>query len=282
MNFRPYHYSLDSWQLAIFIYEVFSGTAFQSIGDLSKASKVPKSIILYLRRLSQTSVKNRASPIQLLNQAERPGGLFDTDLINFHKELNELRIKGEEERAVLLDSLLQIKDDIPPGYITNKVLPELIHLLEFADGGVNALRYILLFGDIIEIEEFKQRVLPSLVKAYSKTDRAIRVELLTALPKYAEYLTKSEVNDKIYPAIVPGFSDTVSLVREETVKAILYIAPNLSHRNINNDLLRYLAKAQVDSQPEIRTNTTVCLGKIAEYLDKDVSTLYLKKLIKLI
>ncbi len=232
--------------------------------------------------MSQTSVKNRASPIQLLNQAERPGGLFDTDLINFHKELNELRIKGEEERAVLLDSLLQIKDDIPPGYITNKVLPELIHLLEFADGGVNALRYILLFGDIIEIEEFKQRVLPSLVKAYSKTDRAIRVELLTALPKYAEYLTKSEVNDKIYPAIVPGFSDTVSLVREETVKAILYIAPNLSHRNINNDLLRYLAKAQVDSQPEIRTNTTVCLGKIAEYLDKDVSTLYLKKLIKLI
>lgn len=44
----------------------------------------------------------------------------------------------------------------------------------------------------------------------------------------------------------------------------------LSERIINYDLLRYLAKLQVDEEPGIRTNTTICLGKIARYLSDAV------------
>lgn len=44
----------------------------------------------------------------------------------------------------------------------------------------------------------------------------------------------------------------------------------LSDRNINGDLLKYLAKTQNDEQPGIRTNTTICLGKIARNLGPNV------------
>jgi SCY1-like protein 1 len=56
------------------------------------------------------------------------------------------------------------------------------------------------------------------------------------------------------------------LVREQTVKAVLTVVPKLSDRIVNGELLRYLAKTANDEQPGIRTNTTICLGKIARNL----------------
>jgi SCY1-like protein 1 len=59
-------------------------------------------------------------------------------------------------------------------------------------------------------------------------------------------------------------------VREQTVKAVLVVVPKLSDRIINGELLRYLAKTANDEQPGIRTNTTICLGKIAKNLGSGV------------
>jgi SCY1-like protein 1 len=50
------------------------------------------------------------------------------------------------------------------------------------------------------------------------------------------------------------------------VKAVLTIVPKLSDRVVNGELLRHLAKTANDEQPGIRTNTTICLGKIARNL----------------
>ena len=60
------------------------------------------------------------------------------------------------------------------------------------------------------------------------------------------------------------------MVREQTVKAILTIITKLSDRTINGELLKYLAKTSNDDQPGIRTNTTICLGKIAKNLGSSV------------
>ncbi len=56
------------------------------------------------------------------------------------------------------------------------------------------------------------------------------------------------------------------MVREQTLKSVLTFVPKLSDRTINGELLRYLAKTANDEQPGIRTNTTICLGKIAKHL----------------
>lgn len=44
------------------------------------------------------------------------------------------------------------------------------------------------------------------------------------------------------------------------------IIGKLSDRTINGELLKYLAKTSNDEQPGIRTNTTICLGKISKNL----------------
>ncbi len=63
-----------------------------------------------------------------------------------------------------------------------------------------------------------------------------------------------------------GFTDIAPVVREQTLKSVLVFVPKLSDRTINGELLRYLAKTANDEQPGIRTNTTICLGKIAKNL----------------
>jgi SCY1-like protein 1 len=69
---------------------------------------------------------------------------------------------------------------------------------------------------------------------------------------------------------VTGFSDMAPIVREQTVKAVLTVVPKLTDRIINGELLRHLAKTANDEQPGIRTNTTICLGKIARNLGANV------------
>ena len=63
-----------------------------------------------------------------------------------------------------------------------------------------------------------------------------------------------------------GFTDLAPIVREQTVKAVLTVISKLSDRTINGELLKYLAKTSNDEQPGIRTNTTICLGKISKHL----------------
>ena len=56
------------------------------------------------------------------------------------------------------------------------------------------------------------------------------------------------------------------MVREQTLKSVLTLISKLSDRTVNGELLKYLAKTANDEQPGIRTNTTICLGKIAKNL----------------
>lgn len=68
-----------------------------------------------------------------------------------------------------------------------------------------------------------------------------------------------------------GFTDAAPVVREQTVKAVLPVINKLSDRTINGELLKFLARTANDEQPGIRTNTTICLGKIAKNLGQGVS-----------
>ena len=56
------------------------------------------------------------------------------------------------------------------------------------------------------------------------------------------------------------------------LQSMLHLAPKLNYKNLNEELLKHFARLQSrDDQGGIRTNTTVCLGKIACQLDPQVS-----------
>ena len=119
-------------------------------------------------------------------------------------------------------------------------------------------------------EQYDARVTPVIIRLFVNPDRAIRVCLLDNLPQMIDHLSQKIVNDKIFPQMVTGFSDIAPVVREQTVKAVLTIITKLSDRTINGELLKHLAKTANDEQPGIRTNTTICLGKIARHLGANV------------
>lgn len=157
-------------------------------------------------------------------------------------------------------------DDFPEDFFKVKVLPELLKSVEFGGGGAKAFSLVIKISTKLSGDEYDSQVTPVIIRLFANPDRALRVCLLDNLPSMIDHLSQKIVTDKIFPQMVTGFADLAPVVREQTVKAVLVVVPKLSDRVINGELLRHLAKTANDEQPGIRTNTTICLGKIARNL----------------
>lgn len=160
----------------------------------------------------------------------------------------------------------QLTDDFPEDFFKMKVLPELLKSVEFGGGGAKAFSVVMKISTKLSSDDFDAKVTPVVIRLFHNPDRAIRVCLLDSLPLMIDRLPQKVVNDKIFPNLVGGFTDLAPVVREQTLKSVLTIIGKLSDRTINGDLLKCLAKTSNDEQPGIRTNTTICLGKIAKNL----------------
>jgi SCY1-like protein 1 len=163
-------------------------------------------------------------------------------------------------------------DDFPEEFFKVKVLPELLKSVEFGGGGPKSLALVMRIAAKLTDEEYDTRITPVIVRLFTIPDRAMRVCLLDNLPHMIDHLSQKLVTDKIFPQMVTGFGDLAPIVREQTVKAVLVVVSKLSDRVINGELLRHLAKTANDDQPGIRTNTTICLGKIARNLGPGTRT----------
>ncbi|KAF2142395.1 uncharacterized protein K452DRAFT_286817 [Aplosporella prunicola CBS 121167] len=257
--------AVDAYDFGILTYEVFNG-GFQSTDQLGQLKSVPPTMQQSYRRLINPSPKARLSVGGFLDQGNRNGGFFQTPLIQLTEGIESLGLKGETERDEILNQLDDVSDDFPEEFFKMKVLPELLKSVEFGGGGPKVFSIVMKIATKLSDEEYEAQITPVIVRLFASPDRAIRVCLLDNLPLMIDHLSNKVVNDKIYPQMVTGFSDVAPVMREQTVKAVLTVINKLSDRVVNGDLLRYLAKTANDEQPGIRTNTTICLGKIARNL----------------
>jgi SCY1-like protein 1 len=124
---------------------------------------------------------------------------------------------------------------------------------------------------LLDEAEYQKKIVPCVVKLFVSNDRATRSRLLQQLEYFIGHLQAATVNDQIFPQIAHGFMDTNPTIREQTVKSVIHLAPKLSYNNLNVEVLRHFARLQSkDDQGGIRTNTTVCLGKIAQHLHPQI------------
>ncbi|XP_044721293.1 kinase [Hirsutella rhossiliensis] len=240
--------SVDSFSFGSLIFEVFNGD-YRGSDQAGQTKNVPPSMQSSYKRLCNANPKSRISVANFLDQGNRKGSFFDSPLIKLTEGIDNLGVKNHEEREAFLSDLGQLTDDYPAEFFKLKVLPELIKSVEFGGGGPNALAVALKIAAKMSKEDFSLKVIPFLIRAFGNPDRAIRT-----------------VNDKMFPQIVTGFTDVQPVVREQTLKSVLVLVSKLSDRTINGELLRQLAKTANDEQPGIRTNTTICLGKLARHL----------------
>ncbi|EXJ79154.1 SCY1 protein kinase [Capronia epimyces CBS 606.96] len=255
----------DAYGLGILVFEAFNGT-FMGTDQLGQPRSIPGNMVQSYRRLINANPKIRLNAGQFVELGRKTGGFFETPLIHITEDADRLGLKTEDERDEFLGELDALTDDFPEDFFKMKILPELLKSVEFGGGGPSVFGAIMKIGLKMSDDEFESRLGPVILRLFSSPDRAMRVCLLDNLPLMVDRIPQKDVNNKIWPAMTTGFIDTAPIVREQTVKGVLSIISKLSDRVINGELLRYLAKTASDEQPGIRTNTTICLGKIARNL----------------
>uniref|UniRef100_A0A672MWT7 N-terminal kinase-like protein n=1 Tax=Sinocyclocheilus grahami TaxID=75366 RepID=A0A672MWT7_SINGR len=257
----------DVWRLGCLIWEVFNGNLPRA-SSLRSLGKIPKQLVPHYCELVGANPKIRPNPARFLLNCRSPGGFMNNSFVESCLFLEEIQIKEPAEKQQFFQDLSENLDSFPEDFCKHKVLPQLLTAFEFGNAGAVVLTPLFKVGKYLSAEEYQQKIIPVIVKMFSSTDRAMRIRLLQQMEQFIQYLNEAAVNSQIFPHVVHGFTDTNPAIREQTVKSMLLLAPKLNEANLNQELMRHFARLQArDDQGPIRCNTTVCLGKIAPYLN---------------
>lgn len=257
----------EVWRLGCLIWEVFNGPLPRA-SSLRSLGKIPKTLVPHYCELVGANARARPNPARFLQNCRAPGGFLSNSFVESNLFLEEIQIKEPSEKQQFFQDLSENLDSFPEDFCKHKVLPQLLTAFEFGNAGAVVLTPLFKVGKFLSSEEYQQKIIPVIVKMFSSTDRAMRIRLLQQMEQFIQYLNEAAVNNQIFPHVVHGFTDTNPAIREQTVKSMLLLAPKLNETNLNQELMRHFARLQArDEQGPIRCNTTVCLGKIASYLN---------------
>ncbi|XP_059918244.1 N-terminal kinase-like protein [Gadus macrocephalus] len=257
----------EVWRLGCLIWEVFNGPLPRA-ASLRSIGKVPKLLVPHYCELVGANPRARPNPARFLQNCRAAGGFLSNSFVESNLFLEEIQIKEQAEKQQFFQDLSENLDSFPEDFCKHKVLPQLLTAFEFGNAGAVVLTPLFKVGKFLSTEEYQQKIIPVIVKMFSSTDRAMRIRLLQQMEQFIQYLNEAAVNSQIFPHVVHGFTDTNPAIREQTVKSMLLLAPKLNEANLNQELMRHFARLQArDEQGPIRCNTTVCLGKIAPYLN---------------
>uniref|UniRef100_A0A4W4FUV9 N-terminal kinase-like protein n=1 Tax=Electrophorus electricus TaxID=8005 RepID=A0A4W4FUV9_ELEEL len=260
-------WSGDVWRLGCLIWEVFNGPLPRA-SSLRSLGKIPKQLVPHYCELVGANPKARPNPARFLQNCRSSGGFMSNSFVESNLFLEQIQIKEPSEKQQFFQDLSDNLDSFPEDFCKHKVLPQLLTAFEFGNAGAVVLTPLFKVGKYLSAEEYQQKIIPVIVKMFSSTDRAMRIRLLQQMEQFIQYLNEAAVNSQIFPHVVHGFTDTNPAIREQTVKSMLLLAPKLNESNLNQELMRHFARLQSrDDQGPIRCNTTVCLGKIAPYLN---------------
>ncbi|XP_074814081.1 N-terminal kinase-like protein isoform X2 [Natator depressus] len=260
-------WSADMWRLGCLIWEVFNGILPRP-SSLRSLGKIPKSLVPHYCELVGANPKIRPNPAKFLQNCRGPNGFMKNSFVETNLFLEEIQIKEPAARQKFFQELSNNLDTFPEDFCRHKILPQLLTAFEFGSAGAVILTPLFKVGKFLNTEEYRQKIIPVIVKMFSSTDRAMRIRLLQQMENFIQYLNEPTVNTQIFPHVVHGFLDTNPAIREQTVKSMLLLAPKLNENNLNMELMKHFARLQAkDDQGPIRCNTTVCLGKIGPYLN---------------
>ncbi|XP_035226056.1 N-terminal kinase-like protein, partial [Stegodyphus dumicola] len=256
----------DSWGFGCLIWEVFNGH-LGKISSLKTTGKIPSTLTPFYCELVCANPKSRPSSSTFLKKVMKGSSFFKNKFVETMLFLREIHIKDNEEKITFFNNLSSSLDTFPQDICLYKVLPELINAFEFGNAGSSVLSPMFKLGKLLSEEDYQKKIVPCVVKMFSSKDRATRVKLLQQVELFIDHIQPSVINNQIFPNIAQGFLDTNPTIRDHTIKCMLYLAPKLNYQNLNEEMLKHFARLQSkDEQGGIRTNTTVCLGKIASYL----------------
>ena len=246
--------------------QVYNG-CLTSMDQLGRLGDIPAPLQPAYKECVGANPGKRPSPHDVITKLRRSPGFFKNDLIDIVIFLEELQIKDDGDKSRFFTSLPGLLDNCPANVSQGKILPQLINAFEFGGAGSAILTPVFKIGKDLDTQEFQTKIVPCIVKLFSSNDRNARFKLLSQMENFVEHLSNKIVNDQVFPKIESGFLDTEPLIREKTVISMIHLAPKLSYSNLDEVVvLKHFVRLARDEQGGIRTNTIVCLGKIARHL----------------
>ena len=257
-------WAIDAWGLGCLIQEVYSGGRLRGTDQLREIDHIPKSLLKDYQRLLGSQPTRRYNPKKLVENA----ALFSNKLVETITFINNLALKDSIEKERFFGHLPRVLEQLDQAPVQKKILPMLCDVLSFNQAPHHAVLPMLIAAEGISREKYQQIVIPTVMKLYESQDKVFRLDLLEHLSKYAEYVPDEKMDEPLYERMSTGFTHADSNVREMTLKGVLTLVPRLSERVITASLLRHLSTLQIDADPAIRANTTICLGNIAQHLNQ--------------
>lgn len=284
---RQFAIKYDSYRLGHFIYSVLVKLNFEApiVVDhsevLAGSHKIPKPLALHVKRLVSSKANLRITVEKFTQDTE--DYFSENALVAFSKVLEEIKFQNEADKLSFFKNDLAhyVDGEFPPGYLDNKLLPEIItqfNNLANTKPTVNStpeqhqqrqetmsvlLNYILKLSTGLSEDQFAKSTKPIVFHSFTLLDRSIRLILLKHLPSYSQRLSDYEVQSKVFYNLISGFQDTNFMIRETTLTSITAVIDKVSVKQVNQDLLKVLAKLQMDPKPSIRTNTLILIIKIS-------------------
>ncbi|KAK4534838.1 hypothetical protein CDCA_CDCA03G0863 [Cyanidium caldarium] len=291
----PVH-ALDAWAFGCLLYEVFSGGKYAAPEELQNTAPLPKVLVpLYQRFLAADA--SRRAPVSILCDDEQ---LLAVPFLKMNLFLENLPLRESWERESFLKRLAAQLDTLPDAFCVHKAMPLLCQQLDLGIGGSVAVELVFRLAERVTApEELRTRlVIPHIAQWLTGNDLTVRARVLQSMERVLGCADRDTVNQRLFPALCVNMTgaaastsgngvlgafgssstpasataSTASLppppqLRDLAVQVATAMAPSLTERNLNSVLMGQLAKLQVDQEPAIRTNTTVCLGKLAHLLN---------------
>ncbi|VTZ69025.1 protein kinase, putative [Plasmodium chabaudi chabaudi] len=181
--------------------------------------------------------------------------------------LTEIHMKSRIEKNNFFCNLYENLDNINIDVKVQLILPEICKNLEVSENLEKCLQIILIISKDMNINDFEKMVYPTFLKYFLQTDRSIRYMLLECFPLIEKNLNNNNMNE-IYLSYMYGFSDNNISIKNATIKNFIYVYPKLKN-NIKTQALHVLLENLKDRDCCIKTNTIICIAKIANYILED-------------
>lgn len=181
--------------------------------------------------------------------------------------LCELHMKSKSEKTDFFEKLQNHIENMPTSIKSQMILPELIQNIEISENVIICLRIILHIAKELSTDDFQKMVYPTFLKYFSLTDRSIRYALLENFSSIEKHLSPNHMNE-IYHAYTHGLMDNNMSIKNESIKNFIYVFPKLK-KNVASSAIYVLLQNLKVSDCCIKTNTIICVAKIARYIPSD-------------